>query len=364
MLQPKDILELRNRLNKEDCTITRMCGCYIDNEKNKVTTLNERFLNLPEEEFYKYLEIAKEVLNKKIHDNMLSMKIETAGVKKSLAAVVESKLKQEEMLERIYDQIIETYGHTGNYLILFFHDAYDVMKITKDNQKLDESEEVYEYILCAICPVTLTTPGIEYNEEMNTFAPRERDWVVQKPESGFIYPAFEERTTETGKIMFYTKDAKAPAHKFMEDFLGCAETFTATEIRGFFEEMIFNATQSIEMSEDFESKISNYIFEILVEPGTENMALNADEIEEMLNDIGIAPFYAKKIAKNYRIEFGPNYPQLAFLLNKKALKAYEENQRKQRIFDVMKKAAKEIIAYAGQETETVQEIKDMIKRNR
>lgn len=363
MLQAKDILELRKRLNKEDCTITRMCGCYVDNEKNIVTKLNERFLNLQEEEFYKYLEIAKDVLNKKIDDNMLSIKIEDAGVKRSLAAVVQSELKQEEMLEQVYDKIIETYGHVGNYLILLFHDAYDVVKITKDNQKLDESEEVYEYILCAICPVTLTTPGIEYNEEMNTFAPRERDWVVQKPETGFIYPAFEERTTESGKAMFYTKDVKAPAHKFMEDFLGCAETFTATEIRGFFEEMIFNATQSIEMSEDFESRISNRIFEILAEPGAEDEALNAEEMEDLLTDVGIAPIYAEKIAKDYRIEFEPKYPKVAFLLNKKALKAYEEKKRKKAMFDIMQKAAKEIVAFAGEETETVQEIADIIKRN-
>lgn len=363
MVTTKDIMELRKRLNKEDCSITRMCGCYVDNEKNKVTKLNERFLNLPEEEFYKYLEIAREILNKKIDDNMLSMEIKDIGVKNDMAAVVESELKQEEVLESAYDKIIETYGHVGNYLILFFHDAYDIPKVTKDNQKLDESEEVYEYIICAICPVTLTLPGIEYNEESKMFAPRERDWVVQKPESGFIYPAFEGRTAETGKVMFYTKDAKAPAHKFMEEFLGCEETFTATEIRGFFEEMIFNATQNKELSEDFESKISNGIFEIMLEPETENKAMDEEEMEELLKDVGIAPVYAGKIAEDYRKEFSPKYPKVAFLLNKKALKTYEESQRKKKLLDMMQKAAKEIVAYAGQETETVQEIEDMIRRN-
>ncbi|KOF57622.1 hypothetical protein AGR56_15030 [Clostridium sp. DMHC 10] len=46
-------------------------------------------------------------------------------------------------------------------------DAYDVMKKTTDNSKLDESEEVYEYILCAICPVSLAKPALGYLEDEN-----------------------------------------------------------------------------------------------------------------------------------------------------------------------------------------------------
>lgn len=59
MLRNKDILELKRRFKKEACTITKMCGCYVDANKNKVVELNETFLNLEDEEFYKYLDIAK-----------------------------------------------------------------------------------------------------------------------------------------------------------------------------------------------------------------------------------------------------------------------------------------------------------------
>lgn len=33
MLRNKDILELKRRFKKENCTITRMCGCYVDASK-------------------------------------------------------------------------------------------------------------------------------------------------------------------------------------------------------------------------------------------------------------------------------------------------------------------------------------------
>ena len=55
----KDILELKRRMKKEGCSFTRMCGCYVDNHKNIILQMNETFLSLEEDEFFKYLEIAK-----------------------------------------------------------------------------------------------------------------------------------------------------------------------------------------------------------------------------------------------------------------------------------------------------------------
>ena len=74
MIQNKDILELKRRFKKEACTFTRMSGCYVDANKNKVVSLNENFLNLEDEEFYKYLEIAKKTLSGTIGNNLLQLK--------------------------------------------------------------------------------------------------------------------------------------------------------------------------------------------------------------------------------------------------------------------------------------------------
>ena len=83
----------------------------------------------------------------------------------------------------------------GNYLILLYLDSYDVMTRTKDNINVDESEEVYKYMLCAICPVTLSKPGLGYLEKEQRIGARIRDWVVGAPETGFLFPAFNDRST-------------------------------------------------------------------------------------------------------------------------------------------------------------------------
>lgn len=150
-MQKKDILELKRRLKKDGCTFTKMRGCYVDSQKNIVLHMNETFLNLEEEEFYKYLEIAKKALSGTIGNNLLELSFlkgeEGTEAQKFFLGLRDSGLKSDGLLDVLYDRIIKEYEYAGNYLILLFHDAYDVPLKTTDNNKLDESEEVYEYIL-------------------------------------------------------------------------------------------------------------------------------------------------------------------------------------------------------------------------
>ena len=210
----KDILELKRRLKKNECTFTKMCGCYVDGNKNIILNINETFLNLEDDEFYKYLEIAKKVLSGTLGNNILELEFsatdEDMSMQKYLYGLKDSKLKNEALLQRLYEQIIKNYDYAGNYLILIFHDAYDVITKSSDNSKLDESEEVYEYILCAVCPVELTEAGLGYREDENRIGVRNRDWVVEMPETGFVFPAFTDSSSEIHSIMYYTKNAKMP----------------------------------------------------------------------------------------------------------------------------------------------------------
>ena len=163
------------------------------------------------------------------------------GRQKSLMVLKASKLKDEDLLENFYQLIIDTYDYTGNFLILLFHDAYDVLTKTTDNGKLDESEEVYEYIICAICPVTLSKPALGYLEDENKIGARNRDWVVGPPDIGFVFPAFTDRSTDIHSVMYYTKNAKDPHPEIMEEVLGCYSKQTAAEKKETFQAIVGKA---------------------------------------------------------------------------------------------------------------------------
>ena len=118
-MKKRDVLELKKRFKKEGCTIRRMAGCYVDANREKVLKLNETFLNLDEEEFYKFLEIAKKTMAGTIGNNILELDFpldeEAPGGKQQyLYGLRASGLENEDLLDRLYDLIIENYQYVGN----------------------------------------------------------------------------------------------------------------------------------------------------------------------------------------------------------------------------------------------------------
>lgn len=342
-MRKKDILELKRRLKKDDCTFTKMCGCYVNGEKNIILNFKETFLNLEEDEFFKYLEIAKKVLSGTIGNNLLELNFplneENTNEKQYfLMALKKSKLKDDTLLDNFYKSIIDSYDYTGNFLILIFHDAYDVITKTKDNLKLDESEEVYEYILCAICPVSLSKPGLGYLEDDNRIGVRVRDWIVEPPTNGFVFPAFIDRSSDVNSVMYYTKNAKDSHPELMEEVLGCSSKKTATEKKETFQNIITNAFGSDEeKSESLFMEIQENLNSIIDENNnlngkdSESVVLTNDAIQDILAENGVSEEISTKIEKFYTKEFGNTPPIAEDLIDTKALKANEQKKKEKNL---------------------------------
>ena len=339
-MDKKGVAELKRRFTKENCTFTRLCGCYVDAGKNKVVDLSETFLNLEDEEFYKYLEIAKKTLSGTIGNNLLELNFpldeEAAGGRQQfLLGLRESKLKNPELLERFYDMVIESYDYAGNYLILLFHDAYDVMTKTTDNNALDESEEVFEYLLCAICPVQLSKPGLGYREDENRIGPRIRDWVVSVPDSGFLFPAFTDRSTDIHSLMFYTKDTKAPHAEFMELGLGCGARRTATEQKMTFHSIVKQAYgDDVEKSGEVLMEIQQNLNDLVEEQAEleeDPVILTPELLTNVMEESGVAPEKAEKIGKTCAEEFAEEAPLAENVVDSKALAANEQIQKEKEL---------------------------------
>ena len=223
----QEISKIKKLFTERNCSIARICGCYVDGEKNKKTELKQAFLALPEEEMFKYFEILRKSLSGTIGKNLLNLefplKSETeGGTQEFLLRLRDSRLKDDALLEQFYDRIIESYEYVGNYLILLIHDTYDVPGRTKDGAEMeDASDEVYEYILACICPVDLSKTGLSYNAAENTFQNRLRDWVVGMPDTAFLFPAFNDRSADIHSTLYYSKDAAELKDEFIDKVLGC-----------------------------------------------------------------------------------------------------------------------------------------------
>ena len=340
-MRKKDILELKKRFKKDHCTFTKMCGCYVNGEKNILLKFRETFLNLEEDDYFKYLEIAKKVLSGTIGNNILELNFELNEEhinekQLSFMKLKNSGLKDDALLDEFYNSIIESYDYTGNFLILIFHDAYDVITKTKDNAKLDESEEVYEYILCAICPVELSKAGLRYFEEENTIKSRSRDWVVQAPSNGFVFPAFINRSSDVNSIMYYTKNAKDTHPELMENALGCPSKQTATEQKSLFNDIIRDAIGADEKKSDhffmeIQESLNNRIEEhnTIHEDSDDPIILTNDIVQDILAESGVPQEITTKIEESYSKNFGDTPPIAKVLIDNKALAAKAQKKKEE-----------------------------------
>ncbi len=343
-MRKKDILELKKRLKKNHCTFTKMCGCYVNGEKNIILNFRETFLNLEEDEFFKYLEIAKKVLSGTIGNNILELNFplnENFENEKqlSLMQLKRSELKDDALLQDFYKSIIDSYDYTGNFLILVFHDAYDVITKTTDNAKIDESEEVYEYILCAICPVSLSEPGLRYFEEERKIKARIRDWVVDAPTSGFVFPAFIDRSSDVNSIMYYTKNAKDTHPELMEKALGCPSKQTATIQKETFQTIVKDSISTDEKKAekiymDIQENLNTMVDEynaIYEDTDSEPITLTKKDIQNLLMESGVPEEATAEIEKSYVQNFGEDLPLAENLIDPKLLKANAQRKKEEQL---------------------------------
>ena len=243
-MNKKEISEIKKQFSPNNCAITRICGCYVDGEKNKKTELKEAFLSLSEEEMFKYFEIFKKTLSGTIGKNLINMDFpleqeKEGGTQEFLMKLRGSKLQDNAILEEFYDKIIENYDYGENYYIILIHAVYDIPGKSSDGQEMfDASDEIYDHILCSICPVNLSKAGLCYNAETNNIEDRIRDWIVEMPDLGFLFPVFNDRSTDIHSLLYYTKNAEQLRSAFVDEMFGCTTPLSAGGQRDSFNALV------------------------------------------------------------------------------------------------------------------------------
>lgn len=305
-MNKKEISEIKKQFTPSHCAITRICGCYVDGEKEKKTQIQERFLTLPEEEMFKYFDIFRKTLSGTLGKNLVNMEFpaeseDYGGTQAFLMSLKESQLSDPNLLNEFYDKVITSYDYGENYLILLIHSAYDVPGKSTDGLEMeDASDEVYEHILCAICPVKLSKPGLSYQAELNEFHDRIRDWIVEMPEIGFLFPAFNDRSTDIHNILYYTKNAEDLRSGFVDEVLGCVLPMTAKNQKEIFHTLIED-TLGTDCSFDAVKNIHDSLYDIIEEKKEEPdpVLFDKTDIKNLLANSGVETEKLENFEKSY-----------------------------------------------------------------
>ena len=314
----KEINEIKGQYTLQDCGILKLRGCYVDGEKNKVTKLSETFLNLPEEEKHKYFDIFKKTLSGTPGKNLLDMKFNvdayaSDGARTKLFELRDSELKDETLLDEFYDRVITSYNYPGNYLILLINQVYDVPGKTSDGIEMeDASDEVYSYMLCSICHVTLSKPGLGYNEENNEFHDLRQFHMVDVPDIGFLFPAFNDRSVDDDSVLFYTKDADDFQSSFLSYVLDCNVPMPAADQKETFQNIV---TETLGEDCDYETikNIHDNLNEMIEEAkgAPEPATLDKNTARQLLEKSGVREEKLEDFEEHFEMAAGEDGKMLA-----------------------------------------------------
>lgn len=317
-MNKKEISEIKKLFSAENSIISTICGCYVDGDKNKKALMHEALMSLPQDEIHKYLAIFKKALTGALGKNLINMEFADAATEvtkqqQMLIDLRDSELKDDSVLESFYDEIIENYNTADNYLILLVYGVYDVPGRTSDGIELDDaSDEIYRHILCCVCPVKLSKPGLSYNSEQNGFHERVRDWVVDMPAMGFLYPAFNDRSADVNSLLYYSSNAEELKFDFVDTVLGCTLPMTAGGQKETFQAIIQDTLGDgceFEVVKEIHEQLTQLIEEKKDEE--EPLELGKREVVNLLASSGVANDRIESLEENFEQTAGTTQPLLA-----------------------------------------------------
>lgn len=310
-MNKKEINEIRRILEKNDCRIDRMCGCYVDEKGQLITELKDSFHSLADEELFRYCEIFRKVLSGRIGRTVLNLEFplseeKEGGHQEKLYRLLKSGLQDGDLVREFFRDLMGTLKTSEKYLLLLAHGIYDIPGRTSDHMALsDSSDYVYSFLICAVCPVTLLRDGLCYDSGEQTFFSRTENWGVQMPETGFLYPAFNDRGTDLHAALWYAKNEKCRHEELAAGLLGLELPRGESTERDVFREVV---EQSLGPDCDYESVRNihdavNKIIEEEKEAG-EQAYLDGGSLAAILTESGAAPEAAERAKTAYQKVLG------------------------------------------------------------
>ena len=312
-MNDKEIGELRRHIRRDRSNITAIYGCYVNDNKEIISQFRMSTGMMPENESDKYYALLRKVLSGAIGKNLIDITFKTSQVADSeehklLMNLRESKLKDEELLETFFRKIIESVSLEGNYLILAACDSYDVPFKSKDDfSQADNSEEVFTYILTAICPVKQTKANLHYVAEEKLFHDGAMHDLVSAPAVGFLFPAFDHRATNIYNALYYTRNTKENQDALIEALFNTPVPQPAFEQKKTFEALLTTSLGedcSLDVVQTVHDQICQRIEMHKEAKVPDPLLISKEDVKDVLKECGVAEDHISKFSVDYDEAFG------------------------------------------------------------
>ena len=312
-MNEKEIGELRRHLRRDRSNMTAIYGCYVNDQKEIICEFNQSLGIMPENESEKYFALLKRTLSGTIGKNLVDITFKTAQVADSpehklLMGVRESRGKDEELRRELFQKIIETVHFEENYLILLGAETYDVPFKSKDDSfQKDNSDESFTYIICSICPVKQTKPTLHYVAEEKSFHDGAINHLVSAPVLGFLFPAFDNRSTNIYNALYYTKNTKESNENLTSALFNTPVPKPAAVQKESFEALLTTSLGeecSMEVVQEVHNELCQRIQMHKEAKVADPLLINKEDVKQILKECGVSENNVSKFSVDYDEAFG------------------------------------------------------------
>lgn len=309
----KEIGEIRRRIRRDRSNITHLYGCYVNANKEIISEFRQSVGLMSDNEGEKYFGILRRIFSGTIGKNLIDISFKTSQVADSeehklLMELRQSGLQNEELRAQFYRKVIETVSLQENYIILLGCDSYDVpFKSNDDSRQAERSDETFTFLLCAICPVKQTKPTLHYIPEEKIFRDSGIVNVISAPELGFMFPAFDDRSTNIYNALYYTHSPKMNHGEFVDTIFRVEAPKPAYEQKKAFEALL-GTTLENECSLDVVQTVHDQLrqrIELHKESRVpDTLMVSKDDVKAALVSCGISEAHMAKFSIDFDSAFG------------------------------------------------------------
>ncbi|MBE6559542.1 MAG: DUF4317 domain-containing protein [Ruminococcaceae bacterium] len=317
-MNQKELNEIRRHLTPDRNCIGKIYGCFVNCAGEIITCMETSMALMPEDEVERFLALFKKSLSGGIGRSLLDIPFSTVQVETSEEHALLTKLRStlcadEEARKDFFRRIIAGVDlKDTNYLILLAADTYDVPWRSKDGEETDrQSDTMFTYLLCSICPVHEGKTELGYVAGEKTFQNCTSAQGVSAPEMGFMFPAFDGRRANIYSALYYSRNTADVHQSFIESFFHTDAPMSAGIQRDTFESIL---TETLEESCSFEvvQTVHEQIRERLEQhkeaKEPDPLELSGREVGDMLRSLEVPAERIEKFQEKCTEAFGAGAP--------------------------------------------------------
>ena len=273
----------------------KILTAFVDAEKNVRYNNINSCLTMPVEEHDVYDETLKKVLNTNVGKSFIEYEFPNEAYDEGqpqniLYTLLKSELKDEAAAEDFVNHIANNIAYEGPFAIITAYCCYTIRKKDKNDEFADGEDEIYRYLLTAICPVNTSSDGFVFDSFNNEITKKlNTELIISKaPSDGFLYPVFSNRSTDVNHVMYYTKSATNPNISVVENVLGCTFVMSAENEKTSFQS-ILKSVAGDDLDYMLIKTVNEKIQEVVdsSKDDTDKAVIDNNVLKDILTDIGV-----------------------------------------------------------------------------